>query len=287
MPLSFLGSLTTDGYYGRPAAYDSKKTTSLPLPNALVSRETVDGPMTLIELRLLHALLYLSWEAMLLPDQPAEMAGAELRKVIGYEGAEGNSSIRAGFDRLASRTLRIKSPWDINAIIETPVFRSWSYCRKSARFWWIVSAAIEEWCQENIAFAPIDLNVIAALQTPAAIRLYEICCAMAPRTYSSKIIDIPEFRNLFDIGIKYPKFSEFTGRVVTPAVNQVNTVSPFDVTTKWLSRARDGRYDGVQVSVTTKSKHQVPRRVSSKPMQLREFPDLAPCTCCRRVAKQL
>ena len=280
MPIAFLGSLRTDNYHGRPAAF-SRASTSLPLPTALLQREVVGDSMTLIEQRLLLALLYLGWEALPFPRQAVEVAGAEIREAIGHCGAESNAALRAGFERLAARTLRIADPLDPRFPIESPVLTAWSYCRQAAGFRWIIGDAVADWCAESFTYARLDLSIVAALRLPTAIRLYEVCCALAPRVHAMKTIEIDEFRSLFDCGAKYAKFSEFDSRVVKPAVNEVNAKSPYSLTCTWSSSRRGRRKpDRVQLSVQAKASPVVPPRIQTRPMQPSEFLQATQCACC-------
>ncbi|PCC20585.1 replication initiation protein [Halomonas sp. JB37] len=81
-------------------------------------------------------------------------------------------------------------------------------------------------------FTRYALTDVARMDSAHAIRLYELLCQW--RDAGQREVEIGWLREAFQLGDKYPAIKDFKKRVLEPAINQVNELSPMWV--KWSQR---------------------------------------------------
>lgn len=81
-------------------------------------------------------------------------------------------------------------------------------------------------------FTRYALTDVARMDSAHAIRLYELLCQW--RDAGEREVSVEWLREAFQLGDKYPAIKDFKRRVIEPAVEQINELSPLWV--KWSQR---------------------------------------------------
>lgn len=111
-------------------------------------------------------------------------------------------------------------------------------------------------------FTRYALTDVARMDSAHAIRLYELLCQW--RDAGQREVEIGWLREAFQLGDKYPAIKDFKKRVLEPAINQVNELSPMWV--KWSQRKTGRRVSHLTFTFGEKApeKPQKPRKGKSK-----------------------
>lgn len=103
-------------------------------------------------------------------------------------------------------------------------------------------------CNLRDNFVSYNIDNIKELSCSYSIRLYELF-----KSYSfikQKVIPVDQLRYMLDLQNKYPRFSEFEKRVLTPAVMEINKLT--DITVSY-EKQKEGKQT-VSIILTIKSK---------------------------------
>ena len=79
------------------------------------------------------------------------------------------------------------------------------------------------------SFTKYKLINVTKLKTVNSIRLYELLVQYQNTQYLRRVITLEEFRFYLDLGTKYPVIKDLISRVITPAVNEVDSNSNIKV----------------------------------------------------------
>ncbi len=104
-------------------------------------------------------------------------------------------------------------------------------------------------CNLRDNFISYNIDNVKKLSCSYSIRLYELFKSYA--FIKQKIIPIEQLRYLLDLQEKYPRFSEFEKRVLSPAVTEINNLTDIDVT---YTKQKEGRQTiGIILNIASKT----------------------------------
>lgn len=117
--------------------------------------------------------------------------------------------------------------------------------------------------QLSTNFTRYALADVAKMTSAHAIRLYELLCQW--RSKGEQEWPIERLREAFQLGDKYPAIKDFKRRVIEPAVEQINELSPLWVT--WDQRKTGRRVSHLVFTFGEKApgKPQKPRKGKTRP----------------------
>ncbi len=104
-------------------------------------------------------------------------------------------------------------------------------------------------------FTKYRLGKTAHLTSSYAIRIYELIVSWYAQSQSYKELDIDDFKNLLQIADKYKQIGQFKDRVISPALEQINENTDFNLEVSYRKVGRSFKY--IQLRFNQKPEHRM------------------------------
>lgn len=220
------------------SALDANAT--VPKAVGLIQVKEQAGSLSLLDQKVINALLYYSHDSMVDQEAVHEVPMQDLRDYLGRH--ESNDQVRTCLTNLSEVILKFDyidtdgdRKWGSGSLITVSGHETGG--EGVVRFTW------PHWLRPLLAepakWARVSMPVVRAFQSKYGIRLYENLETVANRQVKEWVVDIEDLRVLLGVGDKLKEWRDFCRRAVAPALAEVNTLADFEAT--WTVYRQRGR----------------------------------------------
>jgi hypothetical protein len=268
-----LGRLTCD-LAERPFVSDSNPlgASAYPFPLALVARTPADGEcLSGLAIRLLHALIYLSWN--LLDDEyvsPLMACGTPAIRSLVSNGLVTVRDLANAFHLLCTVEINLPIRDKPDTLGATTVL-AWYEIDENGLARWQFSDAVIAWCVgAGATYAWMDVAVSRQIAHHSALRLYELGSAYRGRHHRLVRAGASDLRLFLEIGDAYRDLSDLHGKLLVRAAEELRACAPFTFTCK-LERVITSKHRRFNLTVAPMPDWQPPSQLIAKPVSLEDL----------------
>jgi hypothetical protein len=268
-----LGSYTGDMDRPFVDADNINRATLFPIPLALIARLRYDGPpLPASALKLFYVLIFIAWNeiATIGVYRPLAYDALTLKRAV-RRSRMTEMELQKALENLSECQFKLPDPEQPHETLNAPLL-DWHHVDDD-RVFWTFSNPVRKWCsRRGSTYAELDLSVATALNSIAALRLYEIAAALHKRDHPELTLYSEELRGLLEVADgKYAAETDLTGKLLARAMQRVNGHANFAVNhaprTPYAHRYADAHV----ITVTLRGqKGELPKR-KSVPDELKQI----------------
>jgi plasmid replication initiation protein len=169
------------------------------------------------------------------PQKIVKITASDFAEVTGMDLRHAHTELYKAADRLYDRSIKVTDPE------QTEEFRWIQSKIKKHKGEGMITLTWSDPILKYIGqlkqqFTSYKLGSVGRLQSIYSIRLYELLMQFSKT--GTRMINISDIRELFDLGDKYPQFRDLRKRVIDPAVKELNQRSDLDIQYETLTSGR-------------------------------------------------